>query len=91
MPTETLVTSEEADQVDATLADNVAVAAQNIGFSRATGYIEIRSGRLESFKVRSRRLVSRKAQRRYVLAREAEARAAREAEAAREAGLRSRK
>ena len=80
MPTETLVASEEADRVDATLADNVAVAAQNIGFSRATGYIEIRSGRLESFKVRNRRLVSRKAQHRYIFAREAEERAAREAE-----------
>ncbi len=80
MPTETLVASEEADRVDATLADDVAGAAQNIGFSRATGYIEIRSGRLESFKVGDRRLVSRKAQHRYILAREAEERAAREAE-----------
>ncbi len=74
MPTETLVASEEADRVDATLADDVAGAARNIGVSRAMAYIEIRSGRLESFTVGRRRLVSRNAQRNYIHAREAETR-----------------
>jgi hypothetical protein len=56
----------------AELADDVPVAAKNIGISRAVAYREMKAGRLVSFTVGNRRKISRRAQAQYVEWRERE-------------------
>jgi len=54
------------------LAFSVEDAAEVAGVSRATLYAEIKSKRIETFKIGSRRLISLSAIEKYIRAREAE-------------------